>query len=77
MTTVDLHWQALPDDLQAAVAQQAMRRASLILAEQAELFATQFQNGVLRDHGAPDALRLFASLVRETTVDTFPTIGNA
>ena len=70
-------WQALPDDMQAALAQQAMRRAVLILAEQAELFAMQFQGGVLQDRGAPDALKLFAALVRETTNDTFPTVGNA
>ena len=70
-------WQALADDQQAALAQQAMRRAALILAEQAELFAAQFSGGVLQDRGAPDALKLFAALVRETTLDSFPTLGNA
>ncbi len=70
-------WQTLPDDLQTALAQEALRRAALILAEQAELFATQFAGGVLDDRGATDALRLFAALVRETTIETFVTIGNA
>jgi hypothetical protein len=70
-------WQALPDYLQAALAREAMRRAALILADQAELFAAQFQAGVLLDRGGPDALTLFATLVRETLVDSFPTVGNA
>ena len=70
-------WQTLPEDLQAALAQQAMRRAALIVAEQAELFAVQFQAGVLQDRGANDALKLFAALLRETTIETFATVGNA
>lgn len=67
----------MPNELQTALAQQAMRRAALIIAEQAELFAMQFQPGVLQDRGAADALRLFAALLRETTLEALAPIGNA
>ncbi len=70
-------WQALPDDLQAALAQQALRRAALIIAEQAELFAVQFKGGVLQDRGAKDALQLFAAILRETTIETLSPSGHA
>ena len=70
-------WQTLPDDLQAALAQQAMRRAALIIAEQAELFAMQFNGGMLQDRGANDGLRLFAALLRETTIETLAPAGHA
>ena len=70
-------WQALPDDLQTALAQQAMRQAALIIGEQAELFAKQFEGGVLQDRGAEDALLLFAALLRETTIETLSPAGHA
>ncbi len=70
-------WQTLPEDLQAALAQQALRRAALIIAEQAELFAVQFKAGVLQDRGATDGLKLFAALLRETTVETLAPMGCA
>jgi hypothetical protein len=72
-----IHWQSLPDAMQTMLAQQALRRASLIIAEQAELFAIQFQAGTLQDRGASDALRLFAALLRETTVETLTPVGSA
>ena len=67
----------MPEELQAALAQLAMRRAALIIAEQAELFAVQFQGGVLHDRGAADALRLFSNLLRETTVEALSPVGHA
>lgn len=70
-------WQLLSDNLQMLLAQQALRRATLIVAEQAELFAVQFQAGALQDRGASDALRLFAALLRETTVTTLSRAGSA
>jgi hypothetical protein len=76
-TTKAAEWQSLPDDLQTALAQQALRRASLIVAEQAELFAVQFAAGTLQDRGAADALVLFAALLRETTLETLAPMGNA
>jgi hypothetical protein len=70
-------WQTMPEKLQAALAQQAMRQAALIIAEQAELFAVQFQAGLLQDRGAHDALTLFAALLRETTLETLAPVGRA
>jgi hypothetical protein len=67
----------MPEDLQTALAQHAMRRAALIIAEQAELFAVQFRAGTLTDKGAVDALTLFAALLRETTLETLTPVGNA
>ncbi len=70
-------WQTMPEALQTALAQQALRRASLIIAEQADLFAVQFTAGTLADRGASDALRLFAALLRETTIETLTPVGHA
>ncbi len=70
-------WQTLPEELQKALAQQALRQAALIVAEQAELFAVQFAAGILLDRGATDALRLFAALLRETTIETLAPVGSA
>jgi hypothetical protein len=70
-------WQQMPEDLQTALAQQALRRAALIVADQAELFAVQFVAGTLQDRGASDALMLFAALLRETTLETLKPMGTA
>ncbi len=70
-------WQTMPEALQTALAQQALRQAALIVAEQAELFAVQFTAGTLTDRGAADGLRLFAALLRETTLETLPPMGSA
>jgi hypothetical protein len=70
-------WQALPEPQQLALAQQAMRRAAFIIADQAELFAVQFIAGTLQDRGATDALMLFAALLRETTHETLKPMGRA
>jgi hypothetical protein len=70
-------WQQMPDALQTALAQQALRRAALIIADQAELFAVQFLAGTLQDRGASDALMLFAALLRETTIETLKPMGSA
>jgi hypothetical protein len=70
-------WQKMPEDLQTALAQQALRRAALIVADQAELFAVQFVAGTLQDRGASDALLLFAALLRETTIETLMPMGTA
>ncbi len=76
-STREITWQSLPDEMQTMLAQGALRRAALIIAEQAELFAVQFDTGTLQDRGGCDALRLFAALLRETTVETLAPAGNA
>jgi hypothetical protein len=70
-------WQTMSEELQAALAQQALRQAALIIADQAELFAVQFVAGTLQDRGASDALMLFATLLRETTIETLKPMGSA
>lgn len=72
-----LDWQQLPDGLQTALAQQALHRAALIVADQAELFAVQFVAGTLQDRGASDALLLFAALLRETAGECLAPMGSA
>ena len=76
-STKQAEWRTMPEALQTALAQQALRRAALIVAEQAELFAVQFAAGTLADRGAADGLRLFATLLRETTLETLPAMGSA
>jgi hypothetical protein len=70
-------WQLLSDETQLALAQQAMRQAATITADQAELFAVQFMTKTLADRGAADALKLFAVLLRETSADCLRPMGNA
>jgi hypothetical protein len=70
-------WHGMSDELQVVLAQQAMKRASFIIADQAELFAAQFAAGTLVDRGAADALRLFATLLRETSAECLRPVGNA
>jgi hypothetical protein len=76
-TLPDTEWQILSDEAQMALSRQAMRRAALIIADQAELFGQQFTNRVLVDRGAADALGLFASLLRETAGEDLAEGGNA
>ncbi len=77
VSIANAEWHTLSDDLQTALAQQAMHRAALIVAEQAEMFALQFGAGTLQDRGAEDALKLFAALLRETSTTSLTTVGNA
>jgi aspartokinase-like uncharacterized kinase len=76
-TEATTEWEELSESQQLALAQQAMRRAAFIIADQAELFAVQFVAGTLQDRGATDALMLFAALLRETTHDTLKPMGSA
>ena len=59
-----IRWNALPDELQLELAAQALLRAAETLAGQAECLATEIEEGTLADQGGPDALRLFAAVVR-------------
>ncbi len=54
----------LPDDLQLALAEQALLRAAEAIAGQAECLATEMESGALADEGGPDALRLLAAIIR-------------
>lgn len=70
-------WHALTDAQQLTLAREALRRAAEILAGQAELLAEEMEGGALLDRGGPEALRLFAALVRATNRDAFGAIGHA
>ena len=61
-----IQWTALSDDLQLALAEQALQRAAETIAGQAESLATEMETGSLSDQGGPDALRLLAAVIRAT-----------
>lgn len=67
----------LRDDMQQLLAREAMRRAAMVLADHAELLAREMESGALRDCGGPDAMRLFAAVVRATNDDAFGPEGHA
>jgi hypothetical protein len=70
-------WHSISEGLQLALARQAMRQAAHIIADQADLFAVQFVSQQLQDRGAADALKLFATLLRETSSECLGPVGNA
>lgn len=70
-------WNSLPDEQQLALTREALRRAAETLAEHAELLAAEIEDGALCDRGGPDALRLFAAVVRATQQEHFATVGHA
>lgn len=70
-------WNVLSDELQLALAREALRRAAEIIAGQAETLAGEMERGGLIDRGGPDALRLLAGVVRATGADAFGQIGHA
>ena len=57
-------WSVLSNDAQLMLAQEALLRAGELLAAQAECLASEMEGGTLHDRGGPDALRLFAALIR-------------
>ncbi len=70
-------WNSLPEDLQLVLSREALRRAAETLAEHAELLAEEMERGTLTDRGGPDALRLFAAVVRATNEETLGPVGHA
>lgn len=70
-------WNTLPEDLQLVLSREALRRAAETLAEHAVLLAEEMESGTLSDRGGPDALRLFAAVVRATNEDSFGQVGHA
>lgn len=70
-------WNLLSDELQLALSSAALRQAADTFAGQAELLAGEIEAGTLADLGGPDALRLLALVVRETTRLAPDTIGSA
>lgn len=70
-------WDILSDDVQLALAREALRRATDTIANQAEVLAQEMETGSISDRGGVDALRLLAAIVRVTGQDTFGAIGHA
>ncbi|MGG5809722.1 hypothetical protein [Falsiroseomonas sp. CW058] len=70
-------WNILPEEMQLVLSREALRRAAETLAEHAELLAEEMERGTLSDRGGPDALRLFAAVVRATNEDAFGPVGHA
>lgn len=63
------NWHSLSEDAQAAIARWALREAANILAEDAQLFAGKRENSHMANLTTPDALRLFAAVVRRIGLD--------
>ena len=70
-------WSLLSEDLQLTLSREALRRAAETLADHAEILAREMEAGTLLDQGGPDALRLFAAVVRSTNRDAFGEVGHA
>ncbi len=70
-------WNALSDEVQLALGQEALRRAVDTIAGQAECLAGAIECGALRDRGGPDALRLLAAIMRTTARDPWEAAGHA
>jgi Mor family transcriptional regulator len=70
-------WTALTDEQQIALAREALRHAAATLADHAEVLAGEMEVGTLHDKGGPDALRLFAAVVRATDAASFGLVGHA
>jgi hypothetical protein len=70
-------WNELSNGVQIALAHEALHRASLILAGQAETLADAIEDGSLADHGGAEALRLFAAMLRAEDEDGLTPAGHA
>jgi hypothetical protein len=73
---MDPDWNALSEDAQLAVSREALRHAAVAIAGQAEQLAAEIEAGHLVDRGGPDALRLFAALVRSQTHAQLDPVGH-
>lgn len=58
-------WCLLSDEQQIALSRQALGQAMRSVVVQAECLAYAIETGDLDDRGGPEALRLFAQLVRQ------------
>jgi hypothetical protein len=70
-------WSRLSEDQQLELSREALCLAAASIASQAEVLADEMENGNLADRGGPDALRLFAAVVRVGGQDEFVPAGHA
>lgn len=59
-------WDLLSDRQQVEIAYSALQFALGSVAEQADVLAHEMEQGALLDRGGPDALRLLATVLRQT-----------
>ena len=67
----------LSDEVQLALAREALRRAVDTIAGQAEVLAQEMEVGTITDRGGVDALRLLAAIVRVTGQESLGAVGHA
>ena len=77
MRVVFADWNYLSEDLQIALSREALTRAVATIASQAEVLADEMECGGLADRGGPDALRLFAAVMRVNGQDELQPAGRA
>jgi hypothetical protein len=70
-------WSLLSDELQLALSREALRRATEIIAGQAEALAGEVEAGRLQDRGGAEALRLLAAIIRLHRGDWPVVVGHA
>lgn len=71
------HFEMLSDEAEMTPAQAALQRAAEAIAGQAEALADEMEIGAIADRGGPDALRLFAAVVRMSRPHTLAPAGHA
>lgn len=70
-------WSLLSEELQLALSREALRRASILIADQADELAIEMEIGGLADRGGAEALRLLAAMVRFANDDTLIPAGTS
>ncbi len=70
-------WDHLSEPLQLQLAQAALREASKNLAAYAEALASEIEAGFMSDRGGQEALRLFATIVRNVHAAEPEGVGHA
>lgn len=70
-------WNKLSDETQLDLSRAALVQAVHTVAGQAEFLAQEMESGNLPDRGGPDALRLFAAVLRVSQDSDMVAQGNA
>jgi hypothetical protein len=70
-------WHTLSDETQLSLTRAALVQAVHTVAGQAEFLALEMESGSLADRGGPDALRLFAAVLRVSQDTEMVAQGNA
>lgn len=68
-------WNILPEPVQRAVADAALRRAVAVVADHAEALARELDCGTIADRGGAEALRLLVAILIQAGQDTLILAG--